>query len=567
MKNIYRKSAEILCGKYKISAQLINYLIKSHKLSQALEFIESNEGDLSKEDKLEILLQSFGSKIFRGDGKHEDLREIIISKWDEKAIEESFEKWDKDSTINQVSRKAKELAKNKSWTFKWSKEFMENSGLPIELAGIKEKNNLPRYEDVLPYFKMPELVPYQEKLKEDLLAVIKEKGDDAKCIITLPTGAGKTRIAVEAYLEYLRPRFSEGKYLIWIAQSEELCEQAIKSFQDRWKSTEFTESLRIFRFYGNHIPTMDDLETGGVVVCGINKLHYSLPKNEDVCRHIIENCGTCIIDEAHRAVTSMYENFYNHAEKIRGEKIFPICGLTATPGRNDDPHKLPTRFKYNIHKPDIPNNYNGNDIQFFRNEGYLAKPKHTIFTTKSEYKFSFESSTDKINLTALENEIIKAGCKQLAKNKKRNRKIVDKLKELHEKSTIVYACTIEHAYNLNAILRRLNMKSVVISGSTPRNERLISIQKFKNREINFIINHSVLTTGFDAPKTDNIVICRPIFSDILYEQIIGRGLRGPKFGGTEYCNIIDFTDNLGRFGDQQSYNRFKELWVEEHEEE
>ena len=111
------------------------------------------------------------------------------------------------------------------------------------------------------------------------------------------------------------------------------------------------------------------------------------------------------------------------------------------------------------------------------------------------------------------------------------------------------------------------MKSVVISGSTPRNERLISIQKFKNKEINFIINHSVLTYGFDAPETDNFVICRPIFSDILYEQIIGRGLRGPKFGGTEYCNIIDFTDNLGRFGDQQSYNRFKELWVEEHKEE
>ena len=76
-----------------------------------------------------------------------------------------------------------------------------------------------------------------------------------------------------------------------------------------------------------------------------------------------------------------------------------------------------------------------------------------------------------------------------------------------------------------------------------------------------LVNHSVLTTGFDAPRTNNIVITRPIFSDILYEQIVGRGLRGPKFGGTETCRIVDFTDNLGRFGDQQSYHRFENFWI------
>ena len=86
------------------------------------------------------------------------------------------------------------------------------------------------------------------------------------------------------------------------------------------------------------------------------------------------------------------------------------------------------------------------------------------------------------------------------------------------------------------------------------------IERFRNGEIEFLINHSVLTTGFDAPKTNYIVICRPIFSDILYEQIVGRGLRGPEFGGTETCLIIDFTDNLGRFGDQQSYHRFEDFW-------
>ena len=79
-------------------------------------------------------------------------------------------------------------------------------------------------------------------------------------------------------------------------------------------------------------------------------------------------------------------------------------------------------------------------------------------------------------------------------------------------------------------------------------------------EIDFIFNHSVLTTGFDAPKTENIFLCRPIFSDVLYEQIVGRGLRGPEFGGTPTCHIYDFSDTILRFGDQQSYNRFKSAW-------
>lgn len=558
MNNIYNKAANILCNKYGLSAQYVNSLIEKYKLSSARNYFECRGQKVTTEFKLELLLHSFNSELFRNS---EELRKSIIRKWRAEDIENAYFGYRKNND-GVLSTKIRKLTERK-WTISWAREFMRNSGLPIELAGVERKNNLPCYEDVLPYVKIPNLVDFQIRLKDDLLKVIREKGDEAKCIITLPTGAGKTRIAVEAYLEYLRPHFSEGKYLIWIAQSKELCEQAIKSFQDIWQCTEFTESLRIFRFYENHEPQMEDLAVGGVVVCGINKLNEAY--DSEVYKHIIENCGTCIIDEAHRAVTTMYERFYDYAEKIRGNKIFPICGLTATPGRNDNPNKLPHRFKYNLCKPVIPENY-ADDIQYFRELGFLAKPRHLIITTKAEYKLNFESTNNEIDLKSLEDEIEKKACKQLARDGKRNGKIIWKLLTLSDERTIVYACSLEHANNINAILTKLNLKSVVISGRTPRNERLINIEKFKSGEINFIINHSVLTTGFDAPKTDNIVICRPIFSDILYEQIIGRGLRGPKFGGTEYCNIIDFTDNLGRFGDQQSYNRFKHLWIEEHEE-
>ena len=56
------------------------------------------------------------------------------------------------------------------------------------------------------------------------------------------------------------------------------------------------------------------------------------------------------------------------------------------------------------------------------------------------------------------------------------------------------------------------------------------------------------------------MICRPTTSVILYEQIVGRGLRGPKFGGTEECTIIDFADNINRLGGPLAYQRFAEDW-------
>ena len=161
----------------------------------------------------------------------------------------------------------------------------------------------------------------------------------------------------------------------------------------------------------------------------------------------------------------------------------------------------------------------------------------------------------------------KAGCKELAKSDKRNRKILETLLRIKDEQTIVYACTVEHARLLEAALIVKGAKAAAITANTPRSKRLFYIEQFREGEIHILINHSVLTTGFDAPKTNNIVICRPIFSDILYEQIVGRGLRGQAFGGTMVCNIIDFTDNLGRFGDQQSYHRFEDFWDRPTEEE
>jgi len=116
---------------------------------------------------------------------------------------------------------------------------------------------------------------------------------------------------------------------------------------------------------------------------------------------------------------------------------------------------------------------------------------------------------------------------------------------------------------LAGILAARGRRSGALSADTPVTLRRALVHEFKQSALQFLCNFGVLTTGFDAPKTECIVLCRPTTSEVLYEQIIGRGLRGPEFGGTEECTIIDFADNILRLGRPLSYQRFEGFWSAE----
>lgn len=71
-----------------------------------------------------------------------------------------------------------------------------------------------------------------------------------------------------------------------------------------------------------------------------------------------------------------------------------------------------------------------------------------------------------------------------------------------------------------------------------------------------LCNYGVLTTGFDAPKTDVIVISRPMFSPVRYMQMVGRGLRGDKNGGTATCRIVTVFDNIIDYSERLAYKTY-----------
>ncbi|MDT0550866.1 hypothetical protein, partial [Streptomyces lonegramiae] len=70
----------------------------------------------------------------------------------------------------------------------------------------------------------------------------------------------------------------------------------------------------------------------------------------------------------------------------------------------------------------------------------------------------------------------------------------------------------------------------------------------------------VLTQGFDAPATRAVVVARPTYSPNVYQQMIGRGLRGPGNGGKETCLILDVRDNITNYGKALAFTQFEHLW-------
>ena len=126
--------------------------------------------------------------------------------------------------------------------------------------------------------------------------------------------------------------------------------------------------------------------------------------------------------------------------------------------------------------------------------------------------------------------------------------IIRNLIDRGSKSIIVFTNDVEEARTLSAILRldtETPIRAEHIEASTPFATRRKTISAFRNGEIEVLFNYGILTTGFDAPCIDSVVIFRRVLdnTNFSFAQMIGRGLRGPKFGGTHSCSIIHYRGN------------------------
>ena len=151
----------------------------------------------------------------------------------------------------------------------------------------------------------------------------------------------------------------------------------------------------------------------------------------------------------------------------------------------------------------------------------------------------------------------------LGTNSKRNKLIVELIKKEIESQSpcLVFTCSVEHSVILTSALRFLGIGAAYVDSSLKKTSRRNVIADFKNEKYDVLLNLGVLTTGFDAPRIQTVIISRPTTSIVLYSQMIGRGLRGSRVGGNDFAKIIDIKDNFRDFGVAEDiYEFFSGYW-------
>jgi ATP-dependent helicase IRC3 len=130
---------------------------------------------------------------------------------------------------------------------------------------------------------------------------------------------------------------------------------------------------------------------------------------------------------------------------------------------------------------------------------------------------------------------------------KRNAMIVEawlKFARPTRKSTLVFGVDVQHTKDLVSEFTRAGVEAHAITGNTPAQVRQQLLEAFRAQEFPVLINCSIFTEGTDIPCIDCIVMARPTKSSVLFQQMVGRGLR--LYDNKPDCLCLDIVDNMGR---------------------
>lgn len=367
---------------------------------------------------------------------------------------------------------------------------------------------------------MIELRPYQKEAVQAVYQYLRDHDDNP--VVVIPTGGGKTPVIATICKDAVTQW--DGRVLI-LAHVRELLEQAAHKL--RQVCPEVT-----FGVYSAGLKRRDTQDP--VIVAGIQSVY------KRACE--FESFDLVIVDEAHMIPPGgegMYRQFLADAEIVNPN--LRVVGLTATPYRMasgmicaPDHFLNSVCFEVGVRELIVA--------------GYLcplvSKRGTSTVDTESLHVRAGEFIAGEVEDLMDTDELVESACAE----------IVERTRD--RESVLIFASGVAHGRHVQRVMQqRHGVECGFVCGETPADERDELLARFRGdpsdglferAPLKYLCNVNVLTTGFDAPNIDCVVMLRPTLSPGLYYQMVGRGFRLNP--GKENCLILDYGGNVQRHG-------------------
>lgn len=363
---------------------------------------------------------------------------------------------------------------------------------------------------------------YQKNALEQLSQALKK---DPACnpILVMPTGSGKSHI-IAAICERVHMRNPRARILI-LAHVKELLLQNYEKILLHYPMADI----------GLYSAGLNKRENDkAIVVAGIQSIQQDPSKMGDF--------DLILIDECHLVNNELTGGYRKTIQYYSKKKAISIIGFTATPYRlgqgalTSGPDAI---FKTIIDPI---------SIESLVENGYLVP-------LSSKAPTSFDLSGLKLR----GGEFIDEELQKVVDSQENNAIACDRIIDIGlsqgRKCWLIFCVGVAHAEKIYNLMTQKGIASGLILGETEKAIRTKLINKAKEGQLRCLINANVLTTGFDAPIIDMIVLLRPTMSTGLYVQSLGRGMRPNP--GKQNCLVLDFVGNVCRHGpiDAINYNK------------
>ena len=347
-----------------------------------------------------------------------------------------------------------------------------------------------------------ELYGYQKSDIDRIFERLDNASHNYHLLYQLPTGGGKTVIFSEIVRRYLA---THNKKVVVLTHRIELCKQTSKMLKG------FDVKNKIINSKIKELPDQDEYSC---FVAMVETLKNRL--NDE--KLLIDNVGLVIIDEAH----------YNSFRKLLSSfKNSFILGVTATP--------LSSNIKLPMHE-----NYDelivGDTIQNLIDNGFLAKA--------TTYSYDVGLTSLKVGING---DYTVKSSDDLYTNMVMQEKLLHSYTEKSSgKKTLIFNNGINTSLYVYETFKEAKLPIRHLDNTTSPEDRKDILQWFKKTPDAILTSVGILTTGFDEPTVESIILNRATKSLTLYFQMIGRGSRKLPF--KDNFTVIDLGNNALRFG-------------------